>query len=241
MKLKHLITPLLIGTAMGLHAQESPADNRGSVDTPRPSQQPAAQQDREGAARAPESPADNRGAVDTPSPAAGQPGVATGPGGGATGAGAARETHFAGMNAETVTSEELEPAVRTGLERGAVVAGGTLGNEVSRVQYGGERVVRSSMTLPSNQTGYVFVNTQGEIVKTQRPASLEQLPLGVRRIVEQQQQGASNTTLMLEEALGQTSYVLRVERENQPARWMQIDASGNVVRTLAEPRPEPAE
>lgn len=148
------------------------------------------------------------------------------------------ESHFSGTLPRPVTLAEVTPGIRARLQIEAV--DGSLSNEATVVQYGEQEVVRARIDREGEQESFVFVNMQGEVVKTQDKVEPEAVPDTVRKVAEQQQEDDAETELFVEEARGQSSYVLKVEREAQPTRWMQIDEAGNVVRTHAEPLPDQA-
>lgn len=139
------------------------------------------------------------------------------------------ESHFAGAMPRPVELAAVNPNIRARLQVEAV--DGSLSNEATLVNYGGQEVVRARIDREGQDETYVFVNMQGEVLKTQDKVEPAAVPDTVRKVAEQQQEDAAETELFLEESRGQSSYVLNVEREAQPTRWMQIDEAGNVVRT----------
>jgi hypothetical protein len=143
------------------------------------------------------------------------------------------ESQFEGTMPRPVELAAINPNILARLQLEAV--DGTLSNDATVVNYGGQDVVRARIDRAGGMQSFVFVNMQGEVVKTQDKVGPEAVPDSVRKVAEQQQKDAAETELYLEEARGQASYVLKVEREAQPTRWMQIDVAGNVVRTQADP------
>jgi hypothetical protein len=149
------------------------------------------------------------------------------------------ESHFAGAMPRPVDLAAVNPNIRGRLQIEAV--DGSLSSEATLVNYGGQEVIRARIDREGQDETYVFVNMQGEVVKTQDKVEPEAVPDTVRKVAEQQQEDAAETELFLEEARGQSSYVLKVEREAQPTRWMQIDETGNVVKTHTDPADAGAE
>jgi len=155
-----------------------------------------------------------------------QPGAAPTESGQATG-----QVGWDGSNHRQVRLDEIEAKVRAAFQNAS--RNSEIDPGVTRIDYHGREVFRAREILPDTER-YLYVDGMGDLVKIQEPISMEAAPQMVRTAAQQQQRGATGAALMRETQGNTTHYILRVTRQGQPLRWIQMDEAGNIMKSVTQ-------
>lgn len=157
---------------------------------------------------------------------------ATGNQTGATQGGAnATASDWNGRNHQQVNLSDLDARIRSTLETSA--RQGQVDPGLTQMDYQGSQIYRARVTMADGER-YLYMNTMGDLIKTQQPMELSTAPQMVRTAAMQYQQGATASSLIRETAGENTSYVLRIMRDDQPTRWIQMDEAGNTTNSITQ-------
>lgn len=124
---------------------------------------------------------------------------------------------------------DVSAEIQQGLRQAA--AGGQLDGEVTRIRFGQEQLFRGKADIDGAEDVHVYVNAQGELVKTQQEVAMENAPEAVRQAARQHDEQRGVDKILREMSDGSVSYILELDQENDQTRWIQMDESGRVMKT----------
>jgi hypothetical protein len=144
---------------------------------------------------------------------------------------AAEAVGWDGSNHRQMKLDEIDAKVRAAFQNASNHS--EIDPGITRIDYHGREVFRAREILPDSER-YLYVDRLGDLVKIQEPIALESAPQRVRTTADQQQRGATGSALMRETQGNTTHYILRVTREGQPLRWVQMDDAGNILKSVTQ-------
>jgi hypothetical protein len=145
--------------------------------------------------------------------------------------GATLDSHWDGTNERPIGLGDIGDQARSTLEMATLP--GDFGSQVTRITYDGREAYRALVTGPHGNR-FLFVDTDGGLIKTQQQVPFSEAPLMVQGATRQLTMGALGFALKREVKGASVSYILRITRLGEPTRLIQLDEAGNVINTHEE-------
>lgn len=145
--------------------------------------------------------------------------------------GATLNSHWDGTNERPIGLGDIGDQARSTLEMATLP--GEMGSQVTRITYDGREAYRALVSSPQGNR-FLFVDTDGGLIKTQQQVTFSDAPLMVQGATRPLTMGALGFALKREVKGASISYILRVTRLGEPTRLIQMDEAGNVINTQEE-------
>ncbi len=146
------------------------------------------------------------------------------------GAGRQDNVDWEGSDHQDMDLDEVSAEIRQGLQ--AAAGGREIDDEVTKIRFGDRELYRAKADVEDGEDLHVYVDASGTLVKTQQEVETDSVPQAVRDAFRNLSQGDREVEKVLREVSdGKTSFIAEIDRDDQPTRWVQLDESGQVIKS----------
>jgi hypothetical protein len=148
------------------------------------------------------------------------------------------EPDWRGTDHQKMKLGQVPAAVHEGLRQSA--AGGRLGGEVIRMRFGQQELFMGRVRMAGAEQVHLYVDAQGQLVKTQQAVDMEHVPVPVQQVARQHDPRQEVDQVMREISNGEVSYIMELEQDDGLTRWIQMDEGGRILKTHEQQEAQPA-
>lgn len=148
------------------------------------------------------------------------------------------EPDWRGTDHQKMKLGQVPAVVHEGLRQSA--AGGRLAGDVIRMRFGQRELFMGRVRMAGAQQVHVYVDAQGQLVKTQQAVDLEDVPVAVQQVARQHDPQQEVDQVMREISNGEVSYIMELEQDDGLTRWIQMDEGGRILKAHEQQDTQPA-
>jgi hypothetical protein len=153
-------------------------------------------------------------------------------------AGQPAEPDWRGADHQDMELGQVPAAVHEGLRQAAV--GGRLGGEVTRMRFGQQELFLGRVEMAGAEQVHVYVDSQGQLVKTQQATDLKHVPVAVQQAARQHDPQQDVDQVTREISNGEVSYIMELQQDDGRTRRIQMDEGGRILKTHEQQEARPA-